>query len=159
MPNTLLLDNINWDLLVDLNGNIAMAQEPYSLAQDVASQARLFAGELWFDTVQGIPYLPGETFANISAPPGVASNVLGQYPSLALWQQYYKEAAFLVQNVSSAQMFFAALASDRSLGGQLVITASDGPTLAVSLAGDLFGNPQIGAVSNVNLTNLSGSGQ
>ena len=40
--NTLLLDLTNWDLLVDASGNIAVASDPYSVAQDVASAVRVF---------------------------------------------------------------------------------------------------------------------
>lgn len=34
MASTLLLDTLAWDLAVDAAGNIAVATEPYSLAQD-----------------------------------------------------------------------------------------------------------------------------
>lgn len=54
--NTLLLDCATWDLCSDAAGNIAVASDPYSMAQDVASACRLFLGELWYDTTQGIPY-------------------------------------------------------------------------------------------------------
>jgi hypothetical protein len=30
---TLLLDTVAWDLVLDVNGNIAVADEPYALAQ------------------------------------------------------------------------------------------------------------------------------
>ena len=53
---TLLLDRTAWDLCLDSNGNIALASEPYSLAQDVASAVRLFLGECYYDTTKGIPY-------------------------------------------------------------------------------------------------------
>ena len=35
--NTLFLNPATWDLMVDAEGNIAMAEAPYSTAQDVAS--------------------------------------------------------------------------------------------------------------------------
>ena len=54
--NTLLLDTVAWDLVLDSNGNIALAQPPYATAQDVASAIRLFLGELWYDQTQGVPY-------------------------------------------------------------------------------------------------------
>ena len=54
--NTLLLDISAWDLVLDSNGNIALAASPYAVAQDVASAIRLFLGELWYDTKQGVPY-------------------------------------------------------------------------------------------------------
>jgi len=54
---TLLLDRTVWDLVLDSNGDIALASPPYALEQDVASAVRLFLGELWYDTTKGIPYL------------------------------------------------------------------------------------------------------
>jgi hypothetical protein len=156
MPDTLLLDTINWDLLVDLNGNIAMAQEPYSLAQDVASQCRLFEGELWFDTTQGVPYFPpgGTTPA---LPPGVTTNILGEYVPQGLLQQIYQENALLVPNVATALILATPISpTDRSVTGQIVITATDGPSFAITLAGELFGNPTIAAVASIQLANLSG---
>jgi hypothetical protein len=43
--NTLLLDVSSWDLCLDAAGNIAMASNPYSIAQDAASAIRTFAGD------------------------------------------------------------------------------------------------------------------
>ena len=42
--NTLLLDTLRWDLCLDVHGNIAVASDPYSVAQDVASAIRTFSG-------------------------------------------------------------------------------------------------------------------
>ena len=67
--NTLLLDRVAWDLVLDAAGNIAMASNPYATAQDVASAIKLFRGELFYDTAKGIPYW---------------TEVLGQLPPLAL---------------------------------------------------------------------------
>ena len=53
---TLLLDVESWDVILDAASNIAIASEPYAVAQDVASAIKLFAGELWYDTTKGVPY-------------------------------------------------------------------------------------------------------
>ena len=53
---TLLLDRTVWDLVLDTSGNIALASNPYAIAQDVASAVKLFLGECWYDTTKGIPY-------------------------------------------------------------------------------------------------------
>ena len=45
MSKTLLLDLNAWDLVLDSSGNIALASEPYSVVQDVASALRTFAGD------------------------------------------------------------------------------------------------------------------
>lgn len=54
--NTLLLDPVSWDLLLDAHGDIALAATPYAIAQDVASAVKLFLGELYYDTSKGVPY-------------------------------------------------------------------------------------------------------
>lgn len=54
--DTLLLLPSSWDLCLDSSGNIAMASNPYSIAQDVASAIRLFFGELYYDSSKGVPY-------------------------------------------------------------------------------------------------------
>ena len=54
--DTLLLDVAAWDLVQDALGNIAVATEPYSLAQDAASAIKTFLGECYLDTTYGIAY-------------------------------------------------------------------------------------------------------
>lgn len=54
--STLLLDQTAWDLVLDAHGNIALAAPPYALAQDVASAARTFKGEVYYDTLLGVSY-------------------------------------------------------------------------------------------------------
>ncbi len=56
MATTLLLDRDSWDLCLTTTGDIALASEPYSQAQDIASECRLFEGEAWYDTRLGVPY-------------------------------------------------------------------------------------------------------
>lgn len=108
MANTLLLDIQTWDLTVDSFGNIAVASEPYALAQDAASQCRLFLGELWYDTTQGIPYF---------------QEILGQMPPLAYLRSQYEIAASLVPDVTTATIFIASITQDRILTGQVQITS------------------------------------
>lgn len=52
---TLLLDRATWDLAVDAQGNIAVADVPYATAQDVSSAVREFRGECWYNTALGLP--------------------------------------------------------------------------------------------------------
>src|SRR5271169_2452375 len=54
--NTLLLDVGLWDLTLDAFGNIALAAEPYALAQDVASACRTVLAEVYYDTTLGVDY-------------------------------------------------------------------------------------------------------
>jgi hypothetical protein len=53
---TLLLDRDKWDLVLDASGNIALADNPYAVAQNVSSACRTFAGECWYNTAIGVPY-------------------------------------------------------------------------------------------------------
>jgi hypothetical protein len=119
---TLLLDVTTWDLVLDANGNIAIASDPYSLAQDAASAIRLFIGELWYDTSQGVPYW---------------QDILGKAPPLSLVRSLFITAALTVPGVASAKVFFSSF-SQRSLSGQVQITSSNGQTAAASFA---FGAP------------------
>ena len=108
--DTLLLDQSAWDLMLDASGNIAMATEPYAIAQDVASAVRLFAGELWYDTSQGIPYF---------------ENILGKRPPLQYIKAQVEKAALTVPSVVSARCLFAAFKS-RKLTGQIQIIDTTG---------------------------------
>lgn len=86
--NTILLNPSTWDLLVDANGNIAMASEPYANAQDVSSATRLFQGELYYDTNKGIPYF---------------QNILGVNVPVQSLEAVYEEAALTVPDIVEAK--------------------------------------------------------
>lgn len=108
--NTLLLDRTTWDLVVDIDGNIAMAKPPYALAQDAASAARLFNGELWYDTTQGMPYW---------------QQVLGKFPPINLLKQFYVAAAQSVPGVMAAVCYISGIVG-RAVSGQLQLTDTNG---------------------------------
>jgi hypothetical protein len=110
--DTLLLDATLWDLVVDLNGNIAVASDPYSQAQDAASEIRTFNGEVYYDTTKGLPYW--ESF-------------LGQPPPIALIKAKIVAACLLVPGVVSALPFISKFV-DRIVFGQVQITNDDGTT-------------------------------
>lgn len=113
--NTLLLDRTVWDLTKDATGNIALAAEPYALAQDAASEIRLFQGELWYDTTRGIPYF---------------AQVLGKPPSVPFMKAQFTAAALLVPDVDSAQTFITSIVN-RDVAGQVQIRSAAG-TLAAA---------------------------
>ena len=115
MSATLLLDTLLWDLTLDASGNIAVATAPYQLAQDAASAIRLFQGELWYDTTQGVPY----------------QNILAQNPPLSLLKQQLVDAALTVPDVVSAQCFIASV-SGRGVTGQVQVTNSSGVVTAAN---------------------------
>lgn len=122
MADTLLLDPNTWDLTLDAGGNIALAsgkypRDPaksaaYGLAQDVACQCRLFLGELYYDTTQGVPYW---------------QQLLGYIPNVSLINAKFIEAAFQVQGVQAAK-FFNISVLDRKVVAQLQVTDVAGNT-------------------------------
>lgn len=100
---TLLLDLDNWDLVIDLDGNIAVASDPYSMAQDAASAIRLFQGELYYNTLRGVPYW---------------TSILGKAPPLTLVKAKLEEAALTVPGVVAVKIYISGF-SDRTLTGQV----------------------------------------
>lgn len=103
MASTLLLDRSANDLCLDAGGNIAVATEPYSQAQDVACECKVWAGECYFDTTRGLPY---------------ADQILGQFQPVQLLKQKLAAAAELVPGVTGATIFLTAVTA-RAIGGQV----------------------------------------
>lgn len=110
MATTLLLDRTAWDLTLDASGNIALAAEPYSILQDVASACRLFAGELWYGGTAGIFYF---------------DQILGRYQPIQILKDQLVRAALTVPGVLSATVFLTAVVG-RAIGGQVQIVTSAG---------------------------------
>ncbi len=113
---TLLLDIDKWDIALDLSNNIAVASDPYAMAQDAASAIRLFLGELYWDTSQGIPYF---------------EQVLGHTPPLNLMKEYMMRAALTVPGIVRAQVFITSWV-DRTVRGQVQVWDSAGRFSAAS---------------------------
>jgi hypothetical protein len=109
---TVLLDPLAWDLCLDASGNLAMASPPYSQAQDAASAIRLFAGELYYDVSQGIPFW---------------SEILGRLPAIALMKAKFEASALTVPGVVSATCYISSVA-DRVVSGQVQIVNDAGQT-------------------------------
>lgn len=111
---TLLLDRDTWDLVRDAAGNIAVASNPYSQAQDAASSIRTFSGEVYYDTTRGIPYF---------------TQILGYAPPIALMKAYFNDAALMVPDVTTSQCFLTSW-QDRKVTGQVQIKNTNGQTSA-----------------------------
>lgn len=109
---TLLLDRTLWDICLDAAGNIAVASEPYAIAQDVASATRLFRGELWYDTSKGVPYF---------------EQILGRAPPLGVLKAKLTEAAKTVPLVDTVKVFISS-GDNRVVVGQIQITDTGGTT-------------------------------
>lgn len=101
--DTLLLDRSTWDLCLTANGDIAVASDPYSLEQDVASECRLFEGECYYDTTRGIPY---------------PTSILGRPVPVQLYKEALVAAAKLVPGVADVTVYLSEFTS-RSIGGQV----------------------------------------
>lgn len=108
--DTLLLDLDTWDLVVDASGNLAVASDPYSVAQDVASAIRTFIGECWYNTTRGIPYF---------------EQVLGHLPPLNVLKTLIVNEAATVPGCTNPVVFITSFAG-RKIGGQVQFTDSNG---------------------------------
>lgn len=124
MSSTLLLDRTTWDLVLDADGNIAVADEPYSLAQDAASAIKTFLGECYWDTTIGVPFM---------------QSIFGKNPPLALVKAQFEAAALTVPDVASAKCFISAL-SNRGIAGQIQVTSA--ATGQIAVASFAVVNPQ-----------------
>jgi len=104
--NTLLCNPTTWDLLVDAKGNIAMAGEPYSLAQNIASALKTFLGEVYYNQDLGVPYF---------------QDILGYTESASFLAVQFENAALSVPGVVTAQLTGLDF-QDRKLTGTLKAT-------------------------------------
>ncbi len=114
--DTLFLLPGTWDLTLDSSGNIALASDPYSLAQDAASACRTFLGECYYDTTIGIPYW---------------TEILGHLPTLQYVKAQLAAAAETVPGVVSAQVFITGFVN-RQIQGQVQVTDPNGNVTAAS---------------------------
>jgi hypothetical protein len=115
---TVLLDRKSWDLIVDGYGNIGVASDPYSQAQDAASAIRLFRGEAYYDTTRGVPYWNKQQ-------PAVSGQILGAAPPPSYMKEKFVQAALTVPGVTAARCFLASIVG-RLVQGQVQITNKSG---------------------------------
>jgi len=111
---TLLLDTESWDLVTDVFGNIAVASDPYSQAQDAASAIRTFQGEVYYNTSLGIPYF---------------ANILGLRPPISYMKSKFVAAALTVPGITGAVCYITSFVN-RFVRGQVQITNAAGQTSA-----------------------------
>jgi len=115
--DTLLLDLTYWDLCLDASGNIAVASDPYSVAQDVASACKTFLGEVFYDTTIGVPYL---------------QQILGESPPVAFIKAQLVAASLTVPGCTNPTVYLSGLTATRQLTGQVQFTDSNGNQQAVN---------------------------
>lgn len=118
MPKTLLLDPTNWDLLVDADGNIAAADEPYRLAQDVSVAVRTFVNDQWYKPSYGIPYF---------------EQILGKKPPLQLIRAQLERIALTVSGVVKAQAGITKF-QGRKIEGFVTVTDKSGVSLTIAIS-------------------------
>ena len=87
-----------------------------ALKAGVAQADPHVAGELWYDTTQGVPYF---------------YKILGEAPPVSLMKAAFNGAALQVPGVLTSKCFLSALV-DRVLTGQVQITNSASKVSAVS---------------------------
>jgi hypothetical protein len=86
------------------------------VAQDVASAIRLFQGELWYDTTQGVPYW---------------EKLLGMNPTTSQIAAAFNAAALTVPGVVTASTVITSIAG-REVSGQIQFSTSDGTNTVVN---------------------------
>ena len=108
--------NDKWDLTVDSSGNIAVASDPYALAQNAASAIRCFKKDCYYDQDIGIPYY---------------ENIIGERPSLEYLKAQFVAASLTVEGVITAKCFITDF-DDRNIHGQVQVTDKLGNIMAAN---------------------------
>lgn len=112
----LLLDHDLWDLCVNANGQIAICEEPYALAQRAANEIKLFIGEGWYDTNQGLPHFNQE---------------LGRPLNMAAVKIMIENAALGVEGIIQATAYPAIDRKTRKLTGSVLLKSQSGEAINV----------------------------
>ncbi len=108
--DTLYVDPTTWDLVLDSARSIALASDPYALAQDAASAIKTYLGECYYDTALGVSYY---------------QDILGKFPPLALVKADLISVVMNVPEVIAAQVYILGV-TNRGLSGQVQVTNSAG---------------------------------
>lgn len=134
---TLLLDNTLWDLCLDSSGGIAVAEEPYAIAQDVASACKTFLGECWYNTALGVPYY---------------QQILGHEPPLSFIKSQLAAAALQVPGCNEPVVFFTGFVN-RALTGQIQFVDDTGATVTTQFSGGslpfILGESDLGGMDEI----------
>lgn len=115
---TMQLDTSTWDLTLDGNGNIAIADELYSVAQDVASACLVFSGECYYDNTLGIPW---------------KSDVLGKRPTPGYVAQKMQTEAKKLPIVDQARATVFFDKNTRRMRGTIRVTDINGNTATATI--------------------------
>ena len=107
LTKSFLLNTEEWDVGLDDLGNIAITENPYAVAQDVACACLTFLGESWYDITLGIPYY---------------QRILGHWPGTQLINTKMQTEALKLPYVQSASCTVAIGKGDRKCSGVMTIT-------------------------------------
>lgn len=114
---TMYLNPNTWRPELDASGNIKwLDDEDMAIAQDVASAARCFKGEAYFNVPKGVRYF---------------RDVLGKLPAASLIASAIEEAARKVPGVKTATVVFYEL-ENRTLKGEIQIKTISGSAFNVN---------------------------
>lgn len=113
MTTSFLLDQ-EGDLTIDAEGNLAICDEPYATAQDVACFIKTIKGEVWLDKNDGTP------------------DYLTNAMPLSIISQEFEQMAMTHENVAAAT---ASLSLDDGgiLNGVVLLRLKDGQTVSISV--------------------------
>lgn len=115
---SMALDNVNWDISLDGDGNFALVTDAEAVAQNVATLLRTFQGECYYDTDRGIPYF---------------TQILGRDYAPSVIMGLYNKAAKTVPYVTTARTTITGI-SNRLVTGKVEVTNSiDSTTSTVTL--------------------------
>lgn len=118
ITKSMLLNTDTWDLQLDDFGNIAQTENPYAVAQDVATACSTFAGECWYDTNLGLPYY---------------EKILGHWPGTQYVNTKLQTEAKKLPYVQSATCSIIIGQSDRKASGVMVITDTNNVESTIQL--------------------------
>lgn len=113
MAQTIPLNASTWDIELDSNGNLTLAEPDISIAQDVASAIRTFLGECWYGATLGLPYF---------------GQILGQLPPASLITSLLEEAAKTIVGVTAVTVVSLGLNASRQLTGTVIVVSTDSTT-------------------------------
>ena len=113
---TLYLDD-NWDITLNSDGKIKMADGAYAIAQNGSNAVRLFTKDAYFDQQRGIPHFDIELGHRLASVPILEDRI--------------KQTLLKVEGISDA-LAVLEVEKERVLGGNAYITLTGGENAKIS---------------------------
>lgn len=123
MPQTInyghsLLLSDDWDLQLDVTGNIATTTGAYAIAQNVANSIRLFTDDAYYEPERGIPHFALD---------------LSRKPALSVIRSRFQQAAEEWDGVAKAQVIDLQIDDNRTLSGDIRLYLNNETTADVAI--------------------------